>query len=558
MHTTLNAQEMPLHKVFSDDFLFTIPSVQRPYSWTTDQAGELLDDLLEFIEHHGITERNIEQVPEPYFLGSIVLVKGEKPEAEVLDGQQRLTTLTILLSALRSYLPEEYANEIDELIVQRGSRIRKIEDTYRLRLRKKDNDFFKKYIQERDGITKLTKHTPVKTDSQALIRDNALYYLERFNDLDESTLVTLPSVIATLCYMVVVSTPNFDSAFRIFTVLNDRGLDLMVTDILKAKIIGKIPESEQEIYTEKWEDIESALGREQFNELFSHIRMILQKRKGAGNLKDEYDSILENMSGKTFIDEILIPYSDIYIRIKNYKTSFDNDPETVKILEFLNRIDNIDWIPVAMYYMHHYNNKNVLAFLKRLERFAAVHMILRKNFNWRQSKYSTILRELEQGKDPFSEESTLNLTDDEKKEVIEALNGDVYKKLKDAAKRYVLLRLDALLSKGQPSYDYNTITIEHVLPQTPPKESEWTKNFPDIEQYVHKLGNLVLLTTKKNSRAKNFDFNRKKSTYFQSKDGISTFALTTQVIQESEWTPKVLERRQKLLLDLLIKEWDLQ
>ncbi|WP_326946666.1 DUF262 domain-containing protein [Bacillus alveayuensis] len=194
--------------------------------------------------------------------------------------------------------------------------MRKIEDTYRLRLRKKDNDFFKKYIQERDGITKLTKQTPVKTDSQVLIRDNALYYLERFNDLDESTLTTLPSVIATLCYKVIVSTPNFDSAFRIFTVLNDRGLDLMVTDILKAKIIGKIPESEQEINTEKWEDIESALGREQFNELFSHIRMILQKRKGAGNLKDEYDSILENMSGKTFIDEILIPYSDIYIQIK--------------------------------------------------------------------------------------------------------------------------------------------------------------------------------------------------------------------------------------------------
>jgi uncharacterized protein with ParB-like and HNH nuclease domain len=557
MHTTLNAQEMPLHKVFSDDFLFTIPSVQRPYSWTTDQAGELLDDLLEFIEHHGITEKNIEQIPEPYFLGSIVLVKGEKPEAEVLDGQQRLTTLTILLSALRSYLPEEYAKEIDELIVQRGSRIRKIEDTYRLRLRKKDNDFFKKYIQERDGITKLTKQTPVKTDSQALIRDNALYYLERFNDLDESTLTTLPSVIATLCYMVIVSTPNFDSAFRIFTVLNDRGLDLMVTDILKAKIIGKIPESEQEIYTEKWEDIESALGRVQFNELFSHIRMILQKRKGVGNLKDEYDSILENMSGKTFIDEILIPYSDIYIQIKNYKTSFVNDEETVKILEFLNRIDNIDWIPVAMYYMHHYNN-NILAFLKHLERFAAVHMILRKNFNWRQSKYATILRELEQGKDPFSKASTLNLTDDEKKEVIEALNGDVYKKLKDAAKRYVLLRLDALLSKGQPYYDYNTITIEHVLPQTPPKESEWTKNFPDIEQYVHKLGNLVLLTIKKNSRAKNFDFERKKSTYFQSKDGVSTFALTTQVIQENEWTPKVLERRQKFLLDLLIKEWELQ
>ncbi|MCQ5365889.1 DUF262 domain-containing HNH endonuclease family protein [Anoxybacillus salavatliensis] len=557
MRTTLNAQEMPLHKIFSDDFLFTIPSVQRPYSWTIEQAGELLDDLLEFIEHHGITEKNIEQIPEPYFLGSIVLVKGEKPEAEILDGQQRLTTLTILLSALRSYLPSEYADEIDDLIVQKGSRIRKIEDTYRLQLRKKDNPFFRKYIQEREGITKLTDKTEVKTDSQALIRNNALYYLERFNDLDESILTTLPSVIATLCYMVVVSTPNFDSAFRIFTVLNDRGLDLMVTDILKAKIIGKISEDEQEIYTEKWEDIESSLGREQFNELFSHIRMILQKRKGAGNLKDEYESILENFSGKKFIDEVLVPYSDIYMKIKNYRTEFAGDEEAIKILEFLNRIDNVDWIPVAMYYMF-LNDEKISEFLKCLERFAASHIILRKNFNWRQSKYSTILRELEQGKSPFSEDSTLNLTKEEKKEVIEALNGDVYKKLKDAAKRYVLLRLDSLLSKGQPYYNYSVVTIEHILPQNPPKGSEWTKNFPNIEQYVHKLGNLVLLTVKKNSRAKNFDFQRKKSTYFQLKDGISTFALTTQVIREKEWTPEVLERRQKLLVNLLIKEWRLE
>lgn len=57
LKTTLFAQETPLHKVFSDDYLFTIPSVQRPYSWTTNEAGELLDDLLDFIEHYGITEK---------------------------------------------------------------------------------------------------------------------------------------------------------------------------------------------------------------------------------------------------------------------------------------------------------------------------------------------------------------------------------------------------------------------------------------------------------------------------------------------------------------------
>lgn len=556
MPTTLTAQETPLHKVFSDDYLFMIPSVQRPYSWTTDQAGELLDDLLDFIKHHGITEENVERMPEPYFLGSIVLVKTEKPEAEVLDGQQRLTTLTILLSALRSYLPSEYADEINELIVQKGSRIRKIEDTYRLQLRRKDNDFFRKYIQERDGLKSLSPQTPVKTDSQALIRDNALYYLERFNDLDEKTLTTLPSVITTLCYIVVVSTPNFDSAFRIFTVLNDRGLDLMVSDILKARVIGSIPEDEQESYTEKWEDIESSLGREKFNELFSHIRMIIQKRKGLGNLKDEYDDVFDRITGKAFIDEVLVPYSDIYIQLTEYQTSSGMSQEQMRILSMLNKIDNSDWIPAAMYYMNHHAS-NTVAFLKRLERFAAMGMILRKNFNWRQSKYSSLLRELEQGKDPLAADSTLHITDEEKKEIIDALNDDVYTKLKDTAKRYVLLRLDTLLSQGQPYYDHSTITVEHVLPQNPAKNSEWLQHFPDVAPYVHKLGNLVLLTRKKNSQARNFEFDRKKSAYFQSKDGVSTFALTTQVIQEQEWTPAVLERRQRMLVDLLVKEWEL-
>ena len=85
MKTTLSAQEMPLHKVFSDDYLFTIPPVQRPYSWTTDESGELLDDLLNFMEYYQVSE---------------------------------LTTLTILLAVLRDFLGGKYAIEIDEMIVQ--------------------------------------------------------------------------------------------------------------------------------------------------------------------------------------------------------------------------------------------------------------------------------------------------------------------------------------------------------------------------------------------------------------------------------------------------------
>lgn len=75
MKSKLTAHETPLYKVFSDDFLFNVPSVQRPYSWTTEEAGDLLDDILEFINQYEINENNINKIEDPYFLGSIVLIK---------------------------------------------------------------------------------------------------------------------------------------------------------------------------------------------------------------------------------------------------------------------------------------------------------------------------------------------------------------------------------------------------------------------------------------------------------------------------------------------------
>lgn len=89
----LEAHEVQLSKVFSSDYEFAIPDYQRPYTWGTEQATQLLDDLYDAVD------RNPD---EPYFLGSVVLVKDANvPQAEVIDGQQRLTTLTILLSVLR-------------------------------------------------------------------------------------------------------------------------------------------------------------------------------------------------------------------------------------------------------------------------------------------------------------------------------------------------------------------------------------------------------------------------------------------------------------------------
>lgn len=110
--SSIKGEEYPLSKIFSSEFDYKIPSYQRPYSWTTQEAGILFDDLYDFYKN--------EDNEENYFLGSIVLIKEDDlPKSEVIDGQQRLTTLTILLAVIAHNLTdnddrEEFKNYINE------------------------------------------------------------------------------------------------------------------------------------------------------------------------------------------------------------------------------------------------------------------------------------------------------------------------------------------------------------------------------------------------------------------------------------------------------------
>ena len=120
--------------------------------------------------------------------------------------------------------------------------------------------------------------------------------------------------------------------------------------------------------------------------------------------------------------------------------------------------------------------------------------------------------------------------------------------------------IDSLLSDGGAEYHYPVISVEHVLPQNPPSGSQWLEWFPSPEvrlNCVNRLGNLALLTRKKNSAASNNSFDVKKNTYFK-KDGVSAFPLTTQVINEAVWNSTVIDKRQTILMARLEAHWRLQ
>ncbi len=132
---------------------------------------------------------------------------------------------------------------------------------------------------------------------------------------------------------------------------------------------------------------------------------------------------------------------------------------------------------------------------------------------------------IKQGNNVYESVSPLQLTDEEQCDIYKALNGNFYVNVNSSLCKYILLRLDALLSDGSASYDYPTISVEHVLPQKPALNSEWTKAFPgDLQsRWVHRLGNLVLLSRQKNRDANNYDFARKKEIYFSNRLGVSPF-----------------------------------
>ena len=551
---TIKAEEKLLGRVFSDDYVFEIPEYQRPYAWTTEQAGELLDDLLTAAAEDAISS---------YFLGSIVLIKEpDVPLAQVVDGQQRLTTLTILLCVLRDLTANAvHRLELDDRVRSRPQELAGIPGQFRLSLRQRDRAFLRNNVQQVGALEPLVDSRSNLPDSQRRIRENANHLWRALTRAGTERCEQLSIFLIRNCYLVVVAAADQDSAYRIFAVMNDRGLDLSPTDILKAEVIGGLDPGRRSAYTNEWEAIEEDLGRDDFRDLFAHIRMIRVKSKARGNLTREFrEGVLRNVSGEEFVDGTLVPMADAYRVVSRAAYERVADPQAVNNpLAHLGRIDNFDWIPPAMAFFsrHRGDHESLVGFIRDLERLAYAMFTLRWNINSRIARYSGLLQQIEEGIGLHSDRSNLQLSEDEKAEFLEALDGPIY--LHSRVCLPILLRLDSLLADHGATYERNVLSVEHVLPQSPLEPSVWMQCFPDPderERWTHKLANLVLLSRRKNSRAQNFDFERKKNEYFQ-RDAVATFAITSQVLHHQIWTPDILEERQRDLVRRLADHWRL-
>lgn len=179
---------------------------------------------------------------------------------------------------------------------------------------------------------------------------------------DEDKIKDFCKFLVTRCYLVAVYTPSQQSAFRVFSVMNSRGLNLMPIDIIKSDVIGQIPQKEQQYYTDKWEDLEVQTSRSGFNDVFTHTRMIFAKSKAKKSLLEEFkESVLSKTTPKQLINDILEPYSEAYTILVNRKyVAIKNAEDINQYLFWLNKIDNSDWMPSAIKFMAEHKTNPIM------------------------------------------------------------------------------------------------------------------------------------------------------------------------------------------------------
>lgn len=558
---TIDANKEILQKIFSENFWFVIPEYQRSYVWQTDNISELIEDLRFAFEHKPDNE---------YFLGSLVLkriVGVSYPEYEVLDGQQRLTTFFIMMAVLRDLIQSDKAkNTIHKKIYQEEDSLENIPARMRItyKIRDKVEEFITKYIIEKDGTNKTDELAQYKDSDNVSLSNmaNAILVLRGLlsDNQNDFNLQEFVRFIFNKALFIYVSTDNTEDAFRMFTILNDRGIPLTNADILKSQNIGALS-SEKEIskYAKMWEEIEGKHG-EGFDRFLQFIRTILVQEKARANLLEEFTEKIYNvkplnaprlkMGKDTFT--LIETYNNIYEEIielqrEDLSNEFKNLITIMKI-----GLRSEDWIPPLMHYFYKFKLNGLDRFLKRLEYKFTGDWVCGITPTLRLDAMNNILKAIdstsEDKLDEFMEDEDLFRID--KEEFKRNIEGNIYKK---QYSRHLLLRLEYLLSDNTVHLSgYNYITVEHILPQNPKNESQWKKDFTDEERdyWTNKLANMVLISQKKNSALSNLDFEEKKKVYLKKR--IDAFHGNKVFIeQNSKWNPAILRQRQEQLIGLL-------
>lgn len=563
---TFKPENQTISDLFSCQAIYVIPNYQRQYSWVNEQLEELWSDLY---------ESYINTPEECYFLGSIVVVDDGKGHHELVDGQQRITTLMIMLNVLAKTFPDINKNS-DILLKGNLQKIKQLiyfdEGINRLQLQidPNYNTSFKKAIINQDNYENFKYPTQAnlkKDDPEYKFVNTAKFFYDKFNELLKSEgqsvldgfvnfILFKTNIIKTIC-------TNQSFAIKLFLVLNDRGLELSISDIIKSYILDKYDsndrynENDKATFNYNWKSIEKISNDYEFtiDDFMVYFEYYKLKSNPKRQVTDELKKIIQTSEVVSLVDEM--------------KSFADNLEKVYKsTLPVIYSLRYIPWqayvmTALASAYQVDYPDKEEL--FQSMRRFFYISWISGKTLNGiKQTSFNLI--------DAIVDKKTI----DEINEMLDKfiygkrLIRDVYQNLNDDVYgqnflKALMLSIEYEIREKTNVGFYkinNSIHIDHILPQQFDKRLDEWKNIDDValaKTYIHKLGNLALLLGSKNEEALNHGMNVKMNIY-QGKDknesGVTAFDTTKTIIDnynkgDVDWDVSHIVDRQKYLIGLI-------
>ena len=544
-----------IEQIFGDtEAFYNMPIYQRPYAWDKERVEQLWYDILEAYKNN-LQDKEIDK---NYFLGSVVVVDKDKYQ-DVVDGQQRLTTLTILFCTLRDM--QLFNDEDDEYYLIQESIAKRNKKRLTLTTHSNNQALFEETIINGIDFNKSKKELKENRFLQTAYYFKNLIsktqdfksedYIKDFKDFI-NYLFNKTTMIKVVCY-----DENF--AIKLFSVLNDRGLDLTPADIIKAYLMEPLVNEEVKLnsFIEVWKQIESIINYtdEKMEGILNLYLYYLIAQNPKKSLQDE---LKREFKGKDSQKIIL----DIKKFAQNYSDIINNKSDRfISMLRYLPH--NVYWKSILTTAKHlRYKDFDILKEL--ITKYFYQSWIAGGTSNRIKQTAFNILKKVK------NNESIENI----KNTILENLKRyDNYEKSLESEyifwERWLKPLLLAIEYTRWEKLDFipieRNLQIEHILPQSWNAEKSWNGeilNWKDkfskeeAENLVNSLGNLTLLTGKKNIEASNCNFDKKQEIYKGNSgkgfDGKISFEITKEIIDEYEdWTPETIsERYEKLVKEI--------
>jgi hypothetical protein len=542
----MECQTLPVGELLSGSRTYTMPIFQRPYAWTGEEASQLLDDI-----HTGYSNLDAPDSETGYYFLGQLIVSQSNPNApfEVVDGQQRLVTLSVLLAILRDLLPgSEFRDHLQDHIVRPENAARLMPRSVRVSLRDIDNEEYNRWIAVAGG----THSVPPSGDTDATER--LAEVIKRLKDEVGSPqskyIADLASYILNRCYVVLVIASSALDGYQLFRSINARGQPLTDLDIVRGEIISRYHSPK---LAAAWSQIEDQIGVDQLTTYVKSILTLVHPTTHGMALRSGIAAVLAHPSKAMVFTDTLKKFVEIYEQLENGDLAVAEDNEELqRIIVCVQALPFDDWVPAALLWLAQSpSQRATIEFFKALDALGLGLLVLGVTSNTIATRMRNVIERIVAGDCLESPDSQLFLTRSERAKIREKLDNPIGNKSRFV--RPLLLRLNAeMLDKTIPTYFPRNVTLEHILPQKPGPRSQWRQKFPDQKRRVElsqMLGNFAILSTKVNPKASNFDFHKKREIMFGTSDS-NIFPLTAQLVRYSDWTADEIMRRQTELTDM--------